>query len=92
MSTVSQNPTPTCPPTALDARPAPLGPVAPLSAKEQPPRPFKSACCPRSTPRNDYDLGAPFRRAIPCPADPAAAEAAADPRGAVASECGHNPA
>ena len=70
MSTVSQNPTPTCPPTAPDARPAPLGPVVPLSAKEQPPRPFKSACCPRSTPRNDYDLGAPFRTGDSLPGGP----------------------
>ena len=43
----------------------------------------------RSMLRSDYNLRLPFRRAIPCPADPVAAEAAAveaeaDPRGPVA--------
>ena len=45
MSTVSQNPTPTCPPIALEACPAPLPPVAPC-AEEGPPRPSKSALLP----------------------------------------------
>ena len=46
MSTVNENPTLTCPPTALEACPAPLPPVAPLSAEEGPPRPSKSALLP----------------------------------------------
>jgi hypothetical protein len=46
MSTVNENPTLMCPPTALEACPAPLPPVAPLSAEEGPPRPSKSALLP----------------------------------------------
>ena len=60
MSTVSENPTPTCPPTAPDACAAPLGPAAPRARKSGRRGPRSPPCCPRSTLRNDYDLHAPF--------------------------------
>jgi hypothetical protein len=44
----------------------------------------------RSMLRHDYHLDLPFRRTIPCPAEPADIEAV-DPCGPVRPECGHNP-
>jgi hypothetical protein len=39
---------------------------------------------------DDYDLGVPFRRAIPGPADSVTVDAAAEPCGPIAAECGNS--
>jgi transcriptional regulator with XRE-family HTH domain len=46
MSTATEDPTPACPQTGPEACPAPLAPVASLTAAERPPRPAKSALVP----------------------------------------------
>jgi len=95
MSAASENPTPACPQTALEACLPRAAPVAPLTAEERPPRPAKSALLPeiaRLALAGYSGLRVPYRRAVPCPEDAPTAAATADPGAPVPPESGHNPA